>query len=398
MNQTSQALDGLHLTIPLTKLDVERRLVIGRAAQEIPDKAREIMDYESAKPAFMEWSKGFESASGGLSKGNLRVMHTRTVAGKVVDLQFNDTEKSVEVVAHVVDPVEWDKCLKGVYTGFSIGGGYAAKWKDGDLTRYTPRIAELSLVDSPCMPSARFAELVKADGATEQLELRGRGAMTFAEIQAARPRTFAALRKVQMEPQAEAPALTFGELRKAGWDGSKHPREHDGKFASKTGEIAGRFAVGAAGAVGGFVLGQKYGPLLGREIGSRAGRLYAQMTLPKPASGMGAIRRVLDVEETQMVGRKMGGRVGERYGAAAGAAGVGFGGYVVGGAGGAAVDEKMRRGRAEKAGKLEQYERLNADVSPTKFTRKQAKAAAKDAMRAGRKVQSAYDTLASFGG
>ena len=215
MNETSQALGGLHLTIPLTKLDVERRLVIGRAAQEIPDKAREIMDYESAKPAFMEWSKGFESASGGLSKGNLRVMHTRTVAGKVVDLQFNDTEKSVEVVAHVVDPVEWDKCLKGVYTGFSIGGGYAAKWKDGELTRYTPRIAELSLVDSPCMPSARFAELVKADGATEQLELRGRGAMTFAEIQAARPRTFAALRKVQMEPQAEAPALTFGELRKA---------------------------------------------------------------------------------------------------------------------------------------------------------------------------------------
>lgn len=214
MPMNGEQLTGLSLTIPLVKLDVERRLVIGRAAQEIPDKSREIMDYASAKPAFQEWSRGFEDASGGLSKGNLRVMHSRHAAGKITDLQFNDAEMAVDIVAHVVDPVDWEKCLKGVYTGFSIGGGYAAKWQDGGLTRYTPRIAEISLVDSPCMPTARFAELVKADGVVEQVELRGRQAMTFAEILAARPASFGELRK-RAADAPPPPALTFGEMMKA---------------------------------------------------------------------------------------------------------------------------------------------------------------------------------------
>jgi hypothetical protein len=224
MNATASAQTPLSLTIPLVKLDVERRLVIGRAAQEVPDKAREIMDYASAKPAFEEWSKGFADATGGLSKGNLRVMHSRHVAGKIQDIQYNDEEKAVDIVAHVVDPVDWEKCLKGVYTGFSIGGGYAAKWQDGHLTRYTPRVAEISLVDSPCMPTARFAELVKADGVVGQVELRGRQAMTFAEILAARPKTFAELRKMAAAPAAERPALTFAELRKAAPPATSAPR------------------------------------------------------------------------------------------------------------------------------------------------------------------------------
>lgn len=224
MNTAASAQTPLTLTIPLVKLDVERRLVIGRAAQEVPDKAREIMDYASAKPAFEEWSKGFVDATGGLSKGNLRVMHSRHVAGKIQDIQYNDEEKAVDIVAHVVDPVDWEKCLKGVYTGFSIGGGYAAKWQDGHLTRYTPRVAEISLVDSPCMPTARFAELVKADGVVGQVELRGRQAMTFAEILAARPKTFAELRKIAAAPAPERPALTFAELRRAAPPTAPAPR------------------------------------------------------------------------------------------------------------------------------------------------------------------------------
>ena len=205
--------------IPLMKIDVERRLVIGRAAQEVPDRTKEIMDYASAKPAFEKWSQGFVDATGGLSKGNVRVMHGTSVAGKIVDLQFDDATKSVDVVAHIVDNNEWEKCLKGVYTGFSMGGGYARKWADGDLTRYTPDVRELSLVDLPCIPTARFAELVKADGMVEQLPLIGRpqAALTFAEIAAQVPLTFAEMqkraRREEMEAEIARPK-TFAEMQK----------------------------------------------------------------------------------------------------------------------------------------------------------------------------------------
>jgi hypothetical protein len=176
----------MNFIIPLAKIDEEKRLIIGRAAQETPDNAREIMDYATAKPAFEKWSKSFEDASGGLSKGNLRVMHTKTVAGKLVDLAFDDAAMAIDVVAKVVDENEWQKCLQGVYTGFSVGGSYLKKWKDGDLTRYTPHVTELSLVDNPCIPTARFAELQKADGVVEQLRLVGH-IPTFAEAWKARP-------------------------------------------------------------------------------------------------------------------------------------------------------------------------------------------------------------------
>lgn len=180
----------MNFQIPLTKIDEERRLIIGRAAQEMPDRTKEIMDYATAKPAFETWSQQFQEASNGLSKGNLRVMHSKVVAGKIVDLNFDDANKAVDIVAKVVDDGEWRKCIEGVYTGFSIGGGYARRWQDdGGLTRYTPRIAEISLVDNPCIPSARFAELVKADGLVEKIVLHGRY-RTFSEAWAERPQTF----------------------------------------------------------------------------------------------------------------------------------------------------------------------------------------------------------------
>lgn len=186
--------------IPLTKIDVERRMVIGTAAEEIEDKAHEIMDYATARPQFESWSNGYKEATGGLSKGNLRVMHTKQVAGRLDDISFDDASKKVMICAKISDSNEWQKVLDGAYTGFSIGGGYLKKWNDPDtgLTRYTPIVREISLVDQPCMPTARFAELVKGDGMSEQLELRGVA------------RTFGDLWKAQATPP------TFAELAKAG--------------------------------------------------------------------------------------------------------------------------------------------------------------------------------------
>jgi hypothetical protein len=214
-----QSSDNFQIVIPLTKIDHERRMVIGVGAVEEEDLAKEIMDYESAKPEFEAWSQRFVDATGGLSKGNVRVMHQKTVAGRLDQIVFNDDMKRVEVCAKISDQNEWNKVLDGNYTGFSIGGGYAKKWADPlrkGVTRYTPRVAEISLVDSPCQTGARFAELVKADGMVEQIELRGRASEPAQEIE-----TFGALWKARSTPMptfAEAWAnrpMTFGELAKA---------------------------------------------------------------------------------------------------------------------------------------------------------------------------------------
>ena len=180
------------MLIPLTKIDEEKRLVIGRAVQEVPDKSKEILDYASAKPAFQAWSDNMHQLSGGLSKGNLRVMHDpKSAVGKLIELSFDDDAKAIDVVAKVVDDNAWKKVMEGVFTGFSVGGSYAKKWKDEatGMTRYTPQVTELSLVDNPCIPTARIVELHKADGSVQQLHLSGH-ARSFAECLAAQPRSF----------------------------------------------------------------------------------------------------------------------------------------------------------------------------------------------------------------
>lgn len=158
------------LFIPITKVNVAQRLVYGTISEEIPDKAGEILDYESSRPAFEEWSRRFHEASGGKSLGNVRAMHGTIAAGKLTDITFDDENKRIEGVAKVVDEDAWQKVLEGVYTGFSIGGGYAKRWQDSEnpaLMRYTPTLSEVSLVDNPAVPTATFA-VIKQDGSAEQ--------------------------------------------------------------------------------------------------------------------------------------------------------------------------------------------------------------------------------------
>ena len=152
----------------LTKIDVEKRLVYGRAAQETPDHSGEVMDYEQSKPNFMKWSDEMSKATNGASQGNLRSMHGNTAAGKIQELIYNDEECAIDVVAKVVDDNEWQKCLEGVYTGFSIGGKYGARVTKGDFKHYEAIPSEISLVDRPCIPTATFFDIQKADGSVMQ--------------------------------------------------------------------------------------------------------------------------------------------------------------------------------------------------------------------------------------
>lgn len=154
----------LKLFIPITKVDEQKREIWGRAVQEVPDKSGEIFDYETSRPYFEKWSSDFEKSTEGKSLGNLRSMHNKIAAGKVIEMHFNDTERAIDICAKVVDDNEWEKCLEGVYTGFSVGGSYIKRWKDDNkLYRYTAKPAEMSLVDSPCIPTATF-QCVKIDG------------------------------------------------------------------------------------------------------------------------------------------------------------------------------------------------------------------------------------------
>ncbi len=89
-------------------------------------------------------------------------MHSPIAAGKLTDITFDDDEKRIVVEAKIVDDDEWEKVMEGVYTGFSQGGRYIARWEDPEtgLTRYTAEPIEISLVDVPCLPDATF-EMVR---------------------------------------------------------------------------------------------------------------------------------------------------------------------------------------------------------------------------------------------
>lgn len=161
----------------LVKVDVEKRLVYGRATDESIDRSGEAMDYASSKPLFQKWSEDAQSASGGASLGNIRAMHGKVAAGKATELIFDDVGRTIDVVAKVVDNNEWDKVMEGVYTGFSIGGSYAKTWEDPiaktiggrAVKRFTAAPSEISLVDRPCNPNANFFEVRKADGVMEKV-------------------------------------------------------------------------------------------------------------------------------------------------------------------------------------------------------------------------------------
>ena len=181
MNKTTATHSGAPMIAfaRLTKVDEEKRLVYGRAAQQVPDRVNEEMDYEGSKPHFAKWSKSQMEASLGKSAGNVRGMHCKIAAGILVPeggINFNDAEKAVDICSHVTDDQEWKKVLTGTYTGFSIGGRYVSKSVPDSkgVTRYIADPSEISLVDRPAIPTATFFEIQKADGTITKQEFAKR--------------------------------------------------------------------------------------------------------------------------------------------------------------------------------------------------------------------------------
>jgi hypothetical protein len=156
----------IQLFAALTKVDETKREVWGLATAEVVDKEGEIFDYASSKPYFEGWSREISDATSGRSLGNVREMHQSSAVGKLVDLQFDDQRKTIAVGAKIVDEAAWQKCVEGVYTGFSIGGRYVNLWPDGEFLRFTAQPVEISVVDNPAVPNAHFTA-IKADESSE---------------------------------------------------------------------------------------------------------------------------------------------------------------------------------------------------------------------------------------
>jgi len=161
--------DSVRLSMPIGKIDVERRMVSGFATLDNIDKQGDIVTTESSVEAF----KNF--------RGNLREMHQPSAVGKIVsfkeDRYFDPSVKKfysgVYVSAYVSKGAQdaWEKVLDGTYKGFSIGGNIK-NWDDAyneELSK-TIRVIkeydlfELSLVDNPANQFANIVSIEKVDG------------------------------------------------------------------------------------------------------------------------------------------------------------------------------------------------------------------------------------------
>lgn len=160
---------GYRKFVPFIKVDAAKREVSGIVTAEVPDKEGETCDYFLSKPYFQSWSAEFEKATGGKSCGNLRLMHTLTVVGKGLDIDFRDESREVFMTFKVTDDKAWSDVEEGVLTGFSQGGKYVRK-PDAN-GRYVASPSEVSLVDNPCLPTAHFA-YIRGDGAVEMRKFK----------------------------------------------------------------------------------------------------------------------------------------------------------------------------------------------------------------------------------
>lgn len=161
--------DNVRLSMPLTKVDKERRIVSGFASLDNVDKQDDIVTSEASLDAFARF------------RGNIREMHQPSAVGKMVSFKedkYFDPEtkkfyKGVFVSAYISKGAQdaWEKVLDGTYTGFSIGGRMN-KWDDAydEKSDKTIRVikeydlVELSLVDSPANQFANIVSVEKVDG------------------------------------------------------------------------------------------------------------------------------------------------------------------------------------------------------------------------------------------
>ena len=159
--------NSLRLSMPIAKVDKERRMVSGFATLDNIDRQGDIVPSEASIKAFEKF------------RGNIREMHDdKKAVGKLVsfkedsfyDQETNKIYKGVFVSAYVSKGAQdtWEKVLDGTLTGFSIGGSvkeYEDTY-DEDMSKSIRIIKEydlfeLSLVDNPANQYANVISIEK---------------------------------------------------------------------------------------------------------------------------------------------------------------------------------------------------------------------------------------------
>ena len=158
--------DSLRLSMPIAKVDQERRIVSGFATLDNVDRQGDIVPTDASLKAFNQF------------RGNVREMHQQVAVGKVVsfkeDKYFDPDSKKfyngVYVSAYVSKGAQdtWEKVLDGTLTGFSIGGNikdYEDIYNE-DMDKSIRIIKdyelyELSLVDNPANQFANVVSIQK---------------------------------------------------------------------------------------------------------------------------------------------------------------------------------------------------------------------------------------------
>lgn len=167
--------DNVRLTMPLSKVDKENRLVSGWASLDNADSQGDVVLKEANQRAFSRF------------RGNIREMHQPIAVGKMVDFKEDsyfdqETQKfynGIFVTVYVSKGAQdtWEKVLDGTLQGFSIGGAIIdaeTQWvKDaGKAIRFVKdyELVELSLVDSPANQLANVFSITKAADGTQVMK------------------------------------------------------------------------------------------------------------------------------------------------------------------------------------------------------------------------------------
>ena len=167
--------NSIKLSMPIAKVDKERRMVSGFATLDNIDKQSDIVPTDVSIKAFERF------------RGNLREMHMPIAVGRVMSFKsdkFYDKQEDkfyngVYVDAYISKGAQdtWEKVLDGTLSGFSIGGSI----KDTE-DQYDPQmdksirvikdyeLHELSLVDNPANQFANIVSIQKAENGENTYE------------------------------------------------------------------------------------------------------------------------------------------------------------------------------------------------------------------------------------
>jgi len=167
--------DSIRFSMPIQKVDKEKRIVSGWATLDTLDKQGDVVSIEASAKAFQRF------------RGNIREQHTPLAVGKMVsfkqdkyfDKESGQTYNGIYVDVYISKGAQdtWYKVTENILTGFSIGGrineseDMYTKNADGPVRLIKDyELDELSLVDNPANPEANIVSIQKFVDGEQEIE------------------------------------------------------------------------------------------------------------------------------------------------------------------------------------------------------------------------------------